>query len=141
MYFILIRTKHKVTITQNCRVTFSIRTRGEKNVDVRLLLAECLAQKFHFLSLPGNVRETKTALFGMTVYTWSPPLLSQTLTTPPTLLTIPYITSMVESSKQTARRRINLSNTPSFSFILFCTCIENFLFLYIYVNQYMDMYL
>lgn len=78
MYFILIRTKHIVTVTQKCRVTFSIRTRGEKNVDVRLLLAECMLRPEFplFFSFPGNVRETKTALFGMTVYTWSPPLLS-----------------------------------------------------------------
>lgn len=78
MYLILIRTKHKVTITQKCRVTFSIRTRGEINVDVRLLLAECMLRPefTFFFSLPGNARETKTALFGMTVYTWSPPLLS-----------------------------------------------------------------
>lgn len=48
MYFILIQTKHKVTITEKCRVTFSIRTRGEINVDVRLLLAECWDQSFHF---------------------------------------------------------------------------------------------
>lgn len=42
MYLILIRTKHIVTVTQKCGVTFSIRTRGEKNVGVRLLLAECM---------------------------------------------------------------------------------------------------
>lgn len=55
---------------------FNKNPKREEVVDVRLLLAECLDQSFHFFSLPGNARETKTALFGMTVYTWSPPLLS-----------------------------------------------------------------